>query len=87
MLKQLPLKYIERHWETCQNHMPVNNDELFPTENKLRPIPPLPNIANWFARVIHTRILKWCREMNIYVDDINLTIAICNYPSLNVLVD
>ncbi|CAF1548972.1 unnamed protein product [Adineta ricciae] len=47
----------------------LSKDGLFPTVNKLRPISLLPNLAKWFERIIHARILKWCNELNIAVDE------------------
>ncbi|CAM4867060.1 unnamed protein product [Rotaria socialis] len=47
----------------------LSKDGLYPTENKLRPISLLPNIGKWYERIIHKRILKWCHEQNIYVDE------------------
>ncbi len=36
----------------------LSKDGLYPTENKLRPTSLLPNIAKWFERIIHNRILE-----------------------------
>ena len=47
----------------------LSKDGLYPTEGKLRPISLLPNIAKWFERIIHKRILDWCHEQNIHVDE------------------
>ena len=29
----------------------------------------LPNLGKWYERIIHKRLLKWCHEKNIYVDE------------------
>lgn len=47
----------------------LSKDGLYPTENKLRPISLLPNIAKWFERIIHNRILTWCHIQNIATDE------------------
>jgi hypothetical protein len=47
----------------------LSKDGLYPTENKLRPISLLPNLAKWFERIIHSRILEWCNNHNIAVDE------------------
>jgi len=47
----------------------LSKDGLYPTENKLRPISLLPNLGKWFERIIHKRIINWCEENNIFVDE------------------
>ena len=36
----------------------LSKDGMYPTENKLRPNSLLPNMAIWFERVMHKRILE-----------------------------
>lgn len=84
MLKQLPEEYIgiitisfnksaaKGNFFEDSKHAKVvclSKDGLYPTENKLRPISLLPNIGKWYERIIHRRILKWCEDFNIYVDE------------------
>ncbi|CAF1501089.1 unnamed protein product [Rotaria magnacalcarata] len=122
MLKQLPQEYMGiitilfnkcaqkgNFFETSKHAKVIclSKDGLYPTENKLRPISLLPNIGKWYERIIHNRIIKWCEQQNIYVDeqsgftsnrrlqtritslieDIRLTIAACNRPTLAIFVD
>ena len=47
----------------------LSKEGLYPSKNKLRPISLLPNLAKWFERVVHRRILGWCHEKNIAVDE------------------
>lgn len=47
----------------------LSKDGLYPAENKLRPISLLPNLGKWYERIIHHRILQWCNEHNIAVDE------------------
>lgn len=47
----------------------LSKDGMYPTQNKLRPISLLPNIAKWFERIMHRRILQWCHNNNIAVDE------------------
>ena len=47
----------------------LSKDGLCPEKNKLRPILLLPNIAKWFERIIHRRILEWCHDQNIATDE------------------
>ncbi|CAF1151065.1 unnamed protein product [Adineta steineri] len=84
MIKQLPQEYIgiitvlfnhcaaKGEFFVDSKHAKVvclSKDGLFPTENKLRPISLLPNLGKWFERIIHKRILKWCENNNIFVDE------------------
>ncbi|CAF3364924.1 unnamed protein product [Rotaria socialis] len=84
MLKQLPQEYItiitilfnkctlKGNFFEASKHAKViclSKDGLFPAVNKLRPISLLPNVGKWYERIIHTRILKWCDQNNIYVDE------------------
>ncbi|CAM4841450.1 unnamed protein product [Rotaria magnacalcarata] len=84
MLKQLPYEYIGiitilfnkcamngNCFETGKHAKVIclSKDGLYPSENKLRPISLLPNIGKWYERIIHNRILKWCEQQNIYVDE------------------
>ncbi|CAF3134858.1 unnamed protein product, partial [Rotaria sp. Silwood2] len=47
----------------------LSKEGLFPTVNKLRPISLLPNIGKLFERIIHHRIISWCNDNNIYIDE------------------
>ncbi|CAF1522549.1 unnamed protein product, partial [Didymodactylos carnosus] len=47
----------------------LSKDGLYPEEHRLRPISLLPNIGKWMERIMHQRILKWCEQNNIYVDE------------------
>jgi len=47
----------------------LSKDGLYPMKNKLRPISLLPNLSKWFERIIHNRILKWCNNHNIAIDE------------------
>ena len=42
---------------------------IYPSPNRLRPIPLLHNIGKCFERIIHNRILKWCVDNNISTDE------------------
>ncbi|CAF4322797.1 unnamed protein product [Rotaria sp. Silwood2] len=41
----------------------------FPTEDRLRSISSLPNLAKVFEKIIAERIEKWCNDQGIYVDE------------------
>jgi hypothetical protein len=84
MLKQLPIEYINiitTLFNKCSSkgnffedskHAKViclSKDGLFPSVNKLRPISLLPNVGKWYERIIHRRIIKWCEQNNIFVDE------------------
>lgn len=84
LLKQLPKKYLQiitiafnkisQKGEVLQasKHAKViclSKDGLFPKVDKLRPISLLSNIGKIFERIIHTRLLNWCKEKNIYIDE------------------
>ena len=47
----------------------LSKDGMYPAENKLRPISLLPNIGKLLERILHRRILLWCHEQNIAVDE------------------
>ena len=47
----------------------LSKDGLYPDKSKLRPISLLPNIAKWFERIIHRRIIEWCHEKKIATDE------------------
>jgi uncharacterized protein (UPF0147 family) len=47
----------------------IPKEGIYPTPDKLRPISLLPNLGKCLERVIHSRILKWCMNMNIYIDE------------------
>lgn len=47
----------------------LSKDGLYPPVKKLRPISLLPNIGKWFERIVHRRLILWCKENNIYVDE------------------
>ncbi len=47
----------------------LSKDGLYPEVNKLRPISLLSNIGKIFERIIHMRILKWCNDKGIYIDE------------------
>ena len=44
-------------------------ERAFPTEDRLRSIFLLPNLAKIFERIISQRIEKWCKGQGIYVDE------------------
>ena len=84
ILKQLPYEYlsiITVLFNKCAQNgdffstgkiakiICLSKDGLYPTKNKLRPISLLPNLAKWFERIVHHRILKWCHDQNIAVDE------------------
>ena len=84
LLKKLPMSYIaivtilfNRCAENgcffnAAKHAKVvclSKEGLFPTVDKLRPISLLPNIGKWFERIIHRRLLAWCNDNNIYIDE------------------
>ncbi|CAF4425985.1 unnamed protein product, partial [Rotaria magnacalcarata] len=84
LLKQLPKKYIniitvlfnkcagKGEFFNGSKHAKViclSKDGLYPAVNKLRPISLLPNLGKWYERIMHKRILKWCKDMNIYVNE------------------
>ena len=41
---------------------------IYPPPNRLRPISLLLNIGKCLERVVHNRILNWCRDKNIFID-------------------
>jgi hypothetical protein len=47
----------------------LSKDGLYPEVNKLRPISLLSNIGKIFERIVHSRILKWCTDKGIYIDE------------------
>ncbi|CAF1664362.1 unnamed protein product [Rotaria magnacalcarata] len=47
----------------------ISKEGMYPTLNKLRPISLISNIGKLFEKIIHKRILKWCKEKGIYVDE------------------
>jgi hypothetical protein len=47
----------------------LSKEGIYPSQNKLRPISLLPNLAKWMERIIHRRILEWCHKNNIAVDE------------------
>ena len=47
----------------------LSKEEIYPSPEKLRPISLLPNLGKWLERIIHNRILNWCRNMNVYIDE------------------
>ncbi|CAF1301594.1 unnamed protein product [Didymodactylos carnosus] len=47
----------------------LSKDGMYPVVNKLRPISLLSNFGKWFERVIHNRILRWYKGMDICVDE------------------
>ncbi|CAF2032508.1 unnamed protein product [Rotaria magnacalcarata] len=47
----------------------LSKDGAYPTVDKLRPISILSNIGKCFERIIHARILKWCRDKGIFIDE------------------
>ncbi|CAF3631416.1 unnamed protein product, partial [Rotaria socialis] len=85
----------------------LSKDGFYPRVDKLRPISLLSNLGKCFERIIHARILKWCTEKGIFVDeqsgftserrlqtrimslveDLRLTTAANNRPSLVIFVD
>ena len=42
---------------------------IYPPPNRLRPISLLLNIGKCLERVVHNRILNWCRDKNIFIDE------------------
>lgn len=84
LLKKLPLPYLsiftvlfnkcakEGGFFRSAKHAKViclSKEGLYPSVKKLRPISLLPNIGKWFERIVHQRMINWCKEMNIYVDE------------------
>jgi hypothetical protein len=47
----------------------LSKDGLYPAVNKLRPISLLSNVGKVFERIIHMRILEWCKNKGIYTDE------------------
>ncbi|CAF5021766.1 unnamed protein product, partial [Rotaria magnacalcarata] len=47
----------------------LSKDGLYPGVNKLRPISLLSNFGKCFERIIHMRILRWCSDNGIYIDE------------------
>lgn len=84
ILKQLPDEYIQIMtvlFNKCSQEgsfpsigkiakvICLSKEGLYPTTKKLRPISLLPNIAKWFERIIHQRIIKWSKDQNIAIDE------------------
>jgi hypothetical protein len=44
-------------------------DGAFPTEDRLRSISLLPNLAKVFERIVVERIERWCKDKRVYVDE------------------
>ncbi|CAF4604610.1 unnamed protein product [Rotaria socialis] len=84
LLHQIPLEYLQiitvafnkiaetgevlrssKHAKTIC----LSKDGMYPEVNKLRPISLLSNFGKCFERIIHGRILKWCRENDIFIDE------------------
>ncbi|CAF1488600.1 unnamed protein product, partial [Didymodactylos carnosus] len=83
LLKNLPREYMsiitvlfnkcaeEGTFFNASKHAKIiclSKDGLYPEEHRLRPSL-LPNIGKWMERIMHQRILKWCEQNNIYVDE------------------
>jgi hypothetical protein len=47
----------------------ISKEGMYPTVNKLRPISLLSNLGKLFEKIIHNRILKWCKDKGVYVDE------------------
>ncbi|CAF4877764.1 unnamed protein product, partial [Rotaria sp. Silwood2] len=47
----------------------LSKEGAFPTEDRLRSISLLPNLAKVFEKIIAERIEKWCKDQGIYVDE------------------
>jgi hypothetical protein len=47
----------------------LSKDGTLPSPEKLRPISLLPNLGKCLERIIHNRILSWCKNMNVYIDE------------------
>jgi hypothetical protein len=47
----------------------LSKDGAFPTEDRLRSISLLPNLAKVFERVVVERIERWCKNNGVYVDE------------------
>ena len=84
MLKQLPSEYLNticilfnkcaragRFFESGKvaKGIFLSKDGACPTENRLRSISLLPNLAKVFERIIVNRIEKWCRNQGIDLDE------------------
>ncbi|CAF3363915.1 unnamed protein product [Rotaria socialis] len=84
LLKKLPIEYVATitilfnrcaengsffHAGKIAKTICLSKEGMYPPEHKLRPISLLPNLAKWFERIIHSRILQWCHDYNIAVDE------------------
>lgn len=47
----------------------LSKEGLYPKVDKLRPISLLSNIGKCFERIIHSRLIKWCTEKGIFIDE------------------
>ena len=47
----------------------IPKEGLYPPPNRLRPISLLPNVGKCLERVVHSRILNWCKRRNIFIDE------------------
>ncbi|CAF3974122.1 unnamed protein product [Rotaria magnacalcarata] len=47
----------------------ICKEGMYPTVKKLRTISLISNIGKLFEKIIHKRILKWCKEKGIYIDE------------------
>jgi hypothetical protein len=47
----------------------ISKEGMYPTPNKLRPISLLSNLGKIFEKIMHGRIMKWCKNKEIYVDE------------------
>lgn len=77
----------------------LSKNGIYPSEDQLRPISLLPNLSKLFERCIHSKILKWCEESGIYIDEQSgftperrlqtriLTLCAPNRPALGIFVD
>lgn len=47
----------------------IPKEGVYPSPDRLRLISLLPNIGKCMERVVHKRILNWCKSKNIYIDE------------------
>jgi hypothetical protein len=84
LLKKLPDEYIniitvlfnrcseKREFFLAAKHAKIiclSKEGLYSKPDRLRPISLLPNIGKCYERIIHNRILLWCRDKNIFTDE------------------
>ncbi|CAF2047712.1 unnamed protein product [Rotaria magnacalcarata] len=80
-MTNIALEEVEKNWKRAQKKKSIDSEGvsafllhkipngLCPGVNKLRPISLLSNFGKCFEGIIHIRILRWCSDNGIYIDE------------------